>query len=92
MLLWQARTTRQNATSAPQLSGFDALGAVERARVRAALDAGVATLPDFIGQISGSRESLMGSARRTSDTFELTVPVGTAINVWAYTIDGTTGR
>jgi len=73
-VVWMVRSGRQGAEAVP---GFDALAPAEQNQVRAALAAGVATLPDFMADVNGSREALMGTAK-TAVTFALTAPVGTA--------------
>jgi len=74
--VWLAQITRHDV--APSLAGFDALAPAEQSQVRAALDAGAATLPSFMSEIAASREVLMGSRTTALDTFALTAPVGTA--------------
>jgi hypothetical protein len=75
-LVWQTRTARQQQATA--LDGFDQLTRADQAQVRASLDGGVARLPDFIAELRGSRETLMGGASSRVDTLAVTAPVGTA--------------
>jgi len=74
--IWQMRAGRQESLTT--LPGLDALGPAERSQVRTALSAGVATPPDFLADLNGARETLMGRPSAASDAFRLTAPVGTA--------------
>jgi hypothetical protein len=74
--IWQARLGRQTTSPAPV--GFEALGPSEQTRVRAALNTGVAALPDFMGDLESPREVLMGPPTGRS-TFTLVTPVETGV-------------
>lgn len=71
-----ARTTPSHANLS--LPGFDVLAPAEQTQVRAALDAGVTAVPDFIEDLTGPPETLMGSSTASKKTFALVGPVGTA--------------
>jgi len=74
--MWTMRAGRQEPSTA--LPGLDALGPAEQSQVRTALSAGVATLPAFLADLNGTRETLMGRpSPAASDAFRLTAPVGT---------------
>jgi hypothetical protein len=75
--IWQWRAGRP--VPPPSLQGLETLGASEQTRVRAALDAGVAVLPEFMTDIASAREVLMGSPATRGDRFNLVTPVGTGI-------------
>jgi hypothetical protein len=72
--IWQFRGPRPSAA----LAGFDTLASSDQTRVRVALDAGIAAVPDFMADITPHREVLMGSGAVRGETFDLVAPVGTA--------------
>jgi hypothetical protein len=72
--VWHWRPDRLNPESS--LAGLDALAPADQAAVHAALDAGVAPLPEFMADITSDREALMGPPR-TKGAFDLVAPVGT---------------
>jgi anti-sigma factor RsiW len=74
-VLWQSRVGRQMTSTS--LSGLEGLAPPEQARIRAALNGGTASLPDFMADLNSSREVLMGSPAKRGDTFDLIAPVGT---------------
>jgi hypothetical protein len=74
--IWQARSGRQ--PTSPSILGLEALAPADQERVRSALNAGAATLPDFMSDVTTSREVLMGPSATRSDTFDLIAPIGTA--------------
>ncbi len=76
-VIWQLRGRSPAATSS-SLAGLETLPPDDQTRVRAALNAGVASLPAFVNEIAPARETLMGSGTRV-DTFNLVSPVGTGI-------------
>jgi hypothetical protein len=72
--IWQFRG-QQRATA---LAGLETLASSDQMRVRAALDAGIAAVPEFMADITPHREVLMGSPAVHGETFDLLAPVGTA--------------
>jgi hypothetical protein len=64
-------------TASASLVGLEALAPLDQERVRAALDSGAAALPDYMSDVTTSREVLMGAPAR-SETFGLVAPIGTA--------------
>jgi hypothetical protein len=74
--IWQARSGRQ--PTSPSILGLEALAPADQERVRSALNAGAATLPDFMSDVTTSREVLMGPSAMRGDTFDLVAPIGTA--------------
>ena len=73
-LLWQSRVGRQMPSTS--LSGLEVLAPPEQARIRAGLNSGTASLPDYMADLNSSREVLMGSPAKRGDTFDLIAPVG----------------
>jgi hypothetical protein len=71
----QARSGRPTASAS--VVGLETLPPLEQERVRTALNAGAATIPDFMSDLATSREVLMGAPAR-SETFGLVAPIGTA--------------
>jgi hypothetical protein len=76
--IWQLRG-RSPAATPMSLAGLETLPADDQTRVRAALNAGVASLPAFVNEIAPSRETLMGPAGKRENTFDLLSPVGTGV-------------
>ena len=74
-VLWLARPARQHESAS--VAGLAQLNPSDQAQVRAALDAGVARLPDFIDDLTGSRETLMSPAGPAVDAFALVSPLAT---------------
>jgi hypothetical protein len=71
----QARSGRPAAPAS--LVGLEILPPLEQERVRNALNTGAAALPDYMSDVTSSREVLMGAPAR-SETFGLIAPIGTA--------------
>ena len=65
------------ATTSSSLAGLETLPTRDQTRVRAALNAGVASLPAFVNEIAPTRETLMGPSGTRENTFDLVSPVGT---------------
>jgi len=76
-LVWQLRG-RSPAATPSSLTGLETLPTDDQTRIRAALNAGTASLPAFVTEIAPTRETLMGSGTRP-DTFDLVSPVGTGV-------------
>src|SRR2546423_1913671 len=53
-VLWRARSSRQMTSTS--LIGLESLAPQEQAEVRAALNAGAASLPEFMADVNSSRE------------------------------------
>jgi hypothetical protein len=74
--IWLLRGGGRAATPS-SLAGLDTLPTGDQTRVRAALNAGVASLPTFVNEIASTRETLMGSSATREGTFALISPLGT---------------
>jgi len=75
-VLWLAHPTRQNESAST--AGLAQLSPSDQAPARASLEAGVGRLPDYMNDLTGSRETLMSPAPPTVDAFALVSPVATA--------------
>jgi hypothetical protein len=75
-IVWQARSRRQEARSS--LAGLDTLSSADQATVRAALDAGAASVPTLLTDLTAGREALMGARGPRADALTLVAPVSTA--------------
>jgi hypothetical protein len=73
--LWQLRSRPQLPSS---LTGLETLGPSDQSRVRAALDAGVGALPDFMALDDSAPEVRMGAPTSGAAAFEVIAPLGTA--------------
>ena len=74
--IWQLGLRQKAASS---IAGLDRLDPIDQAGVRASLDAGIGRLPEFIDDVTGSRETLMAAAPVPVDSFAPTAPVATGI-------------
>ena len=73
--IWQTRSHRPPTPAS--LAGLDTLAADRQRSIRAALVDGSASLPPFMAELAGPRETLMGRSLERRDEFEVVAPVAT---------------